>query len=45
VLLNRRQWRRLQAAHPVGRSLLLAATLVPLALPFLLFWFGTEHSL
>ncbi|MCZ7437914.1 hypothetical protein O7598_16010 [Micromonospora sp. WMMC241] len=37
--------RRLRRARHVGLVPLLAATLVPLALPFLVFWFGTDHSL
>ncbi|MET8045791.1 hypothetical protein ABZU25_33585 [Micromonospora sp. NPDC005215] len=45
VFLNRRQWRRFRAVRFVGPPLLLAATLVVLAVPFLWFWFGTDHTL
>ncbi|SCE74648.1 hypothetical protein GA0070607_1071 [Micromonospora coriariae] len=44
VLFNRRQWRRFRAVRFVGSLPLLAATVVALALPFLWFWFGTDHS-
>ncbi|PWR13063.1 hypothetical protein DKT68_01690 [Micromonospora acroterricola] len=45
VLFNRRQWRRLRAVRFVGFLPLLAATFLPLALPLLWFWFGTDRSL
>ncbi|MDG4810553.1 hypothetical protein O7634_27680 [Micromonospora sp. WMMD1120] len=44
VLVNRRQWRRFRALRSVGFPALLLATLVPLALPFLWFWFGTDRT-